>query len=124
MRHISEHISGGSGGTMASRVSGKVAPQKAEAKAAPAPAPPSERKKRTITEIRDSKASGEKMVYMSVPDYTSAKWAEIAGVDVAVVGDSLAIFAGTASNSSMKQPASSIASASSRIFIAASAVRP
>ena len=34
-----------------------------------------------------------KMVYMSVPDYTSAKWAEMAGVDVAVVGDSLAMIA-------------------------------
>ena len=52
-----------------------------------------ERKKRTITEIRDSKATGEKLVYMSVPDYTSARWAEIAGVDVAVVGDSLAMVA-------------------------------
>jgi len=51
------------------------------------------REKRTITEIRDSKKSGEKMVYMSVPDYTSAKWAEMAGVDVAVVGDSLAMIA-------------------------------
>jgi 3-methyl-2-oxobutanoate hydroxymethyltransferase len=30
------------------------------------------RKKRTIQEIRDSKHTGEKMVYMSVPDYTSA----------------------------------------------------
>jgi 3-methyl-2-oxobutanoate hydroxymethyltransferase len=50
-------------------------------------------KKRTITEIRDSKKTGEKMVYMSVPDYTSAKWAEAAGVDVAVVGDSLAMVA-------------------------------
>ena len=30
---------------------------------------------------------------MSVPDYTSAKWAEMAGVDVAVVGDSLAMIA-------------------------------
>jgi 3-methyl-2-oxobutanoate hydroxymethyltransferase len=27
-----------------------------------------ERKKRTITEIRASKKTGEKMVYMSVPD--------------------------------------------------------
>jgi len=53
----------------------------------------SERKKRTITEIRESKRTGEKMVYMSVPDYTSAKWAELAGVDVAVVGDSLAMVA-------------------------------
>ena len=51
----------------------------------------SERKKRTITEIRDSKKTGEKMVYTSVLDYTSAKWAETAGVDVCVVGDSLAM---------------------------------
>lgn len=59
----------------------------------PAASPSAERKKRTIQEIRDSKTSGEKMVYMSVPDYTSAKWAEMAGVDVAVVGDSLAMIA-------------------------------
>jgi 3-methyl-2-oxobutanoate hydroxymethyltransferase len=52
-----------------------------------------DKKKRSIQEIRDSKTSGEKMVYMSVPDYTSAKWAEMAGVDVAVVGDSLAMVA-------------------------------
>jgi len=50
-----------------------------------------ERKKRTIIEIRESKRGGEKMVYTSVLDYTSAKWAEAAGVDVAVVGDSLAM---------------------------------
>jgi 3-methyl-2-oxobutanoate hydroxymethyltransferase len=61
----------------------------------PEAAPPAaaERKKRTISEIRDSKKTCEKMVYMSVPDYTSAKWAEMAGVDVAVVGDSLAMVA-------------------------------
>jgi len=52
-----------------------------------------EKKKRTITDIRESKKTGEKMVYMSVPDYTSAQWAELAGVDVAVVGDSLAMIA-------------------------------
>ncbi len=52
-----------------------------------------QKKKRTITEIRDSKHTGEKMVYMSVPDYTSAQWAEKASVDVAVVGDSLAMIA-------------------------------
>ena len=52
-----------------------------------------EKKKRTITEIRNSKETGEKMVYMSVPDYTSAQWAEKGGVDVAVVGDSLAMIA-------------------------------
>jgi 3-methyl-2-oxobutanoate hydroxymethyltransferase len=51
------------------------------------------REKRTIVEIRDSKRTKEKMVYMSVPDYTSAKWAEMAGVDVAVIGDSLAMVA-------------------------------
>src|SRR4051812_16965640 len=50
-----------------------------------------QRKKRTIQEIRDSKRTGEKMVYMSVPEYTAARWAEMAGVDVAVVGDSLAM---------------------------------
>ena len=52
-----------------------------------------QKKKRTITEIRNSKRTGEKMVYMSVPDYTSAQWAEKASVDVAVVGDSLAMIA-------------------------------
>ena len=52
-----------------------------------------QKSKRTITEIRDSKRTGEKMVYTSVPDYTSAKWAEMAGVDVCVVGDSLAMVA-------------------------------
>jgi 3-methyl-2-oxobutanoate hydroxymethyltransferase len=69
----------------------KADANKADVKAAPPQA--SERKKRTITEIRESKQTGEKMVYMSVPDYTSAKWAELAGVDVAVVGDSLAMVA-------------------------------
>ncbi len=49
--------------------------------------------KRTISEIRESKQTGEKMVYMSVPDYTAAQWAEMGGVDVAVVGDSLAMIA-------------------------------
>jgi len=49
------------------------------------------RKKRTITEIRESKKTGERMVYTSVPDYTAAQWAEMAGVDVAVLGDSLAM---------------------------------
>ena len=60
---------------------------------APAKAAPAARKKRTLQEIRDSKTTGEKMVYMSVPDYTAARWAEMAGVDVAVVGDSLAMIA-------------------------------
>lgn len=54
---------------------------------------PDKRVKRTITEIRDSKKTGERMAYASVPDYTSARWAEMAGVDVCVVGDSLAMVA-------------------------------
>ena len=57
-----------------------------------------ERKKRTIQDIYASKKTGEKMVYMSVPDYTSAKWAETAWVDVAVIGDSLAMIAHGHSN--------------------------
>lgn len=52
-----------------------------------------EKTKRSIGEILASKKSGEKMVYMSVPDYTSAQWAQSAEVDVAVVGDSLAMIA-------------------------------
>src|SRR5690606_12145880 len=62
-------------------------------KAAAARPAAAEKKKRTITEIRESKKTGEKMVYMSVPDYTSAQWAETGGVDVAVVGDSLTMIA-------------------------------
>jgi 3-methyl-2-oxobutanoate hydroxymethyltransferase len=57
------------------------------------PAATVDKKKRNIGEIYNSKKTGEKMVYMSVPDYTSAKWAEAAGVDVAVAGDSLAMIA-------------------------------
>lgn len=64
---------------------------RSEAAAPAEPKPLSKREKRTITEIRESKKTKEKMVYMSVPDYTSAKWAELAGVDVAVIGDSLAM---------------------------------
>jgi 3-methyl-2-oxobutanoate hydroxymethyltransferase len=60
--------------------------------------PTAEKKKRNIQEIQASKHTGEKMVYMSVPDYTSAKWAEAAGVDVVVVGDSLAMIAHGYSN--------------------------
>lgn len=59
----------------------------------PEAAPAKKTEKRTIDDIRKSKTTGEKMVYVSVPDYTSAKWAEMAGVDVAVLGDSLAMIA-------------------------------
>jgi 3-methyl-2-oxobutanoate hydroxymethyltransferase len=70
----------------------KAAAKPSDAKAEPKKTD-SKREKRTITEIRESKKTGEKMVYMSVPDYTSAQWAEMAGVDVAVLGDSLAMIA-------------------------------
>jgi len=56
------------------------------------------REKRGIMDIRASKQTGEKLVYMSVPDYTSAQWAEMAGIDAAVVGDSLAMVAHGHSN--------------------------
>ena len=46
-----------------------------------------------INDILESKKTGEKLVFMSVPDYTSARWAEMGGIDVAVVGDSLAMVA-------------------------------
>ena len=52
-----------------------------------------DKKKRTLQEILASKQNGERFVYTSVPDYTSAQWAEAAGVDVVVVGDSLAMIA-------------------------------
>jgi 3-methyl-2-oxobutanoate hydroxymethyltransferase len=72
----------------------KTEPAKTEpAKSGAKPAVDGKREKRSITEIRESKKTGEKMVYMSVPDYTSAQWAEMAGVDVAVLGDSLAMIA-------------------------------
>ena len=63
---------------VAAKPAAKAAEKKPDAKA------DGKREKRTITEIRESKKTGEKMVYMSVPDYTSAQWAEMAGVDVAV----------------------------------------
>jgi 3-methyl-2-oxobutanoate hydroxymethyltransferase len=66
---------------------------RSDAAAASEPKPVVKRDKRSISEIRESKRTKEKMVYMSVPDYTSAKWAELAGVDVAVIGDSLAMVA-------------------------------
>ena len=46
------------------------------------------KEKISISQIKQTKISGQKLVYMSVTDYTSAKWAELAGIDVAVVGDS------------------------------------
>ncbi len=55
-------------------------------------------KRININHIMESKKTGDKLVFMSVPDYTSARWAEMAGIDVAVVGDSLAMVAHGYSN--------------------------
>src|SRR5690625_1815844 len=49
--------------------------------------------KRSIQDIRASKETGEKLVFVSVPDYSAARWAEMAGVDVCVVCDNLAMVA-------------------------------
>jgi 3-methyl-2-oxobutanoate hydroxymethyltransferase len=49
---------------------------RSEATATSEPTPLAKREKRTITEIRESKKTKEKIVYMSVPDYTSVKWAD------------------------------------------------
>jgi len=75
------------------RSEGRSATSSSKAKPADVVQAKPKRQKRTIAEIRESKSTGEKMVYMSVPDYTAAKWAEMAGIDVAVVGDSLAMVA-------------------------------
>lgn len=50
-------------------------------------------KKISISDIRRAKQTGKKIVCASVLDYCSAMWAEIAGVDICVVGDSLAMVA-------------------------------
>src|SRR4051794_3623823 len=55
----------------------KPAPSKPAGSAPEAGKAEGKREKRTITEIRESKRTGEKMVYISVPDYTSAQWAEM-----------------------------------------------
>jgi 3-methyl-2-oxobutanoate hydroxymethyltransferase len=75
------------------RAEGRSATSSSKAKPADVVQAEAKRQKRTIAEIRESKRTGEKMVYMSVPDYTAAQWAEMAGIDVAVVGDSLAMVA-------------------------------
>ncbi len=80
-------------GSRSRRAEGRSARSSSKAKAADVVQAEAKRQKRTIAEIRESKRTGEKMVYMSVPDYTAAKWAEMAGIDVAVVGDSLAMVA-------------------------------
>jgi 3-methyl-2-oxobutanoate hydroxymethyltransferase len=65
-----------------------------DAAAASGPKPVVMRDKRSISEIRESKRAKKKWSICRFPDYTSAKWAELAGVDVAVIGDSLAIRCG------------------------------
>ena len=47
------------------------------------------KKKLTIPDLKIKKANKERLVMVAVGDYLSAKWAEIAGVDIIGVGDSL-----------------------------------
>jgi 3-methyl-2-oxobutanoate hydroxymethyltransferase len=49
------------------------------------------RGKLTVPTLKARKAAGEKVAMISVPDYPMAVWAERAGADMVVVGDSLAM---------------------------------
>jgi 3-methyl-2-oxobutanoate hydroxymethyltransferase len=48
-----------------------------------------ERKRLTVPDLKARKRANEKVAMASIPDYPSAVWAERAGIDIAVVGDSL-----------------------------------
>jgi 3-methyl-2-oxobutanoate hydroxymethyltransferase len=50
-----------------------------------------EKKKLTIPDLLDAKRTGKRLVMASIPDYPSAIWAERAGLDIAAIGDSLAM---------------------------------
>lgn len=45
----------------------------------------------TIQKLKQMKASGQKLVMVTAYDYPSARWAEAAGVDLILVGDSLGV---------------------------------
>lgn len=53
------------------------------------PAVPEKRAPLTVPDLRRAKAEGRKIAMISVPDYPMALWAERAGADMVVVGDSL-----------------------------------
>ena len=50
-----------------------------------------ERRKLTIPDLAAAKREGRKIAMASIPDYPSAVWAERAGLDIAAIGDSLAM---------------------------------
>ena len=49
------------------------------------------KKKLTIPDLAAAKREGRKIAMASIPDYPSAVWAERAGLDIAAIGDSLAM---------------------------------
>lgn len=50
-----------------------------------------ERKRITIPDLAEAKRSGRRLAIVSTPDFMSACWAEKAGADMLIVGDSLAM---------------------------------
>jgi 3-methyl-2-oxobutanoate hydroxymethyltransferase len=50
-----------------------------------------DRKKLTIPDILAAKRAGRKLAIVSTPDFLSANWAERAGADMVIVGDSLSM---------------------------------
>ncbi len=50
-----------------------------------------ERKRITIPDLAEAKRSGRRLAIVSTPDFLSASWAEKAGADMLIVGDSLAM---------------------------------
>jgi len=50
-----------------------------------------ERKRLTIPDLAEAKRSGSKLAMVSTPDFLSASWAERAGADLLIVGDSLSM---------------------------------
>ena len=54
-------------------------------------APASQRRRLTLPDLAQAKREGRKLVMVSTPDFLSACWAERAGADIVIVGDSLAM---------------------------------
>ena len=51
----------------------------------------SERKRITIPDLAEAKRTGRRIAIISAPDFLSASWAERAGADMIIVGDSLSM---------------------------------
>ena len=50
-----------------------------------------ERKRITLPDLAEAKRSGRRLVMVSTPDFLTANWAERAGADMLIVGDSLSM---------------------------------